>query len=58
MHFTNTTYYSVNAQNDTGDIMSLFSNCRVIKRPDPSLILPDFGYKHDKIYMMKEFPIV
>ena len=31
MHFTNTTYYSVNAQNDSGDIMYSFLNCGVIK---------------------------
>ena len=57
MHFTNTAYYSVNAQNDSGDIMSLFLSCGVVKRPNPALILPNFGYKHDKIYTMKEFPI-
>ena len=58
MHFTHTTYYSVDKENDSEDILSLFLNCGVIKRPDPALILPNFGYKHDKIYTMKEFPIV
>ena len=59
MHFTHTTYYSVNKENDSGDILFLFLNCGVIKRPDPALIiLPNFGYKHEKIYTMKEFPIV
>ena len=58
MHFTYTTYYSVNEENDSGDILSLYLNWRVIKRPDPALTLPNFGYKHEKIYTMKEFPIV
>ena len=58
MHFTYTTYYSVNKENDSGDIFSLYLNCGVIKRRDPALTLPNFGYKHDKIYTMKEFPIV
>ena len=59
MHFANTTYYSVDKHNDSGDMLSLFLNCALIKRPDPSLILPNFGYKHEKkIYTMKEFPIV
>ena len=51
-------YYSVDIGNDSEDILSLFLNCGVIKRPDLALILPNFGYKHEKIYTMKEFPIV
>ena len=58
MHCTHTTYYIVNKENGSVDILSLFLNCGVIKRPDPALILPNFGYKHDKIYTMKEFLIV
>ena len=58
MHFTYTTYYSVNKENDSGDILSLYFNRGVIKRRDPALTLPKFGYKHEKICTMKEFTIV
>ena len=58
MHFTHTTYYSVDKENDSEDILSLFLNSGVMKRPDPAFILPNFGYKHEKIYTMKEFPIL
>ena len=48
MHFTHTTYYLVNKKNGSVDILSLFLNCGIIKRPDPAFILPNFGHKHKK----------